>query len=363
MCRLISLVIVFSFGLLSFGQQIYDAGSAKGPREVLAAIAPYYSFMDTNLKPWHLKVDYELDDEKGNPSEQGVFEYWWASTKVYRSSWTSKNAAHSEWHTADGKDFTFTTGNPLSVYEYWLRSALLSPLPGPDELDPARTTLMDHDLGSGAQVRCISAVPSSIKEQDAHALPFGLYSEYCVNKRLPILLGYYRFEAVLIKCLGITQMQGKSMPRTILMIDGSRQILSARVGPVNTISPDDPALAPPANARAVSSETVQISSAAESALVIEKTKPVETGSVKVPKAPGKVILEATVGTDGGLRDVRLVSAQTPDLALPAFLSVAQWHFRPYRMNGKPVTAEMPIEVDFPLSQDASGTRPIRPSAD
>src|SRR5208337_1213065 len=180
------------------------------------------------------------------------------------SSWTSNNAAHSEWHTADGKNFTLTTGNPLSVYEYWLRPALLSPLPGPDELDPVRTTLVDHNLGSGAQVRCISTVPSSIKEQDARTLPVGLYSEYCVNKRLPILLGYYRFDSVLIKCLGTTQMQGKSMPRTILMIDGSRQILSARVEPVNTISPDDPALAPPANATAVSNETVQISSAAGS---------------------------------------------------------------------------------------------------
>ncbi len=317
---------------------------------MLAAIAPYYDFMDANLKPWHLKVDYELYDEKGNPAEQGVFEYWWASPKVYRSSWTAKDAAHSEWHTSGGKSFTLTTGNPLSVYEYWLQPALLSPLPGPDELAPGRTTLVEHNLGSGAQVRCISAVPSSINEQDARMLPVDLYSEYCVNKMLPILLGYYRIGGVLIKCLNFTQMQGKSMPRTVLMINGSRQVLSARLEATNTISQDDPALAPPPDATSVDSRKVQIGTAAGSALILEKTKPVVADSVKVPNTPSKVVLEATIGTDGGLQDVRLVSAQTPALVLPAFLSIAQWRFRPYRVVGKPAIAEMQVEVDFPPSQ-------------
>jgi hypothetical protein len=363
MCRQLSLVLFFSSGLLSFGQQTYyDAGLATGPREVLAELAPFYNFMDANLKPWHLKVDYELDDEKGNPADQGVFEYWWASPGSYRSSWTSKNATHSEWHSTDGRNLTVTTGQPLSIYEYWLRAALLSPLPAPDELDPARTTLADHDLGSGAQVRCITAVPSSIKEHDARALPIGLYSEYCVNKRLPILLGYYRFESVLVKCLGVTQTQGKSVPRTILMIDGSRQVLSAKVEPVNMINSDDPALTPPRNAIAVRSDTVQINGAAGSALVVEKTKLVETDSIKLPKTSGKVLLQATIGTDGGLRDVHLISTEAPDLAFPAFLLVTQWHYRPYRINGEPVTVDMPLEIDFPSFQAVSVASPARPTS-
>src|SRR5271165_3111038 len=129
MRRLISLLAFLPLGLGSFRQSFYDAGPSRDPRAVFAAIAPYYDFMDATLKPWHLRVNYQLDDEKRNPSEQGVFEYWWVSPKVYRSTWTRGGAAHSEWHTADGRVFTQTKGEPLSVYEYWLRSALVSPLP------------------------------------------------------------------------------------------------------------------------------------------------------------------------------------------------------------------------------------------
>lgn len=348
MRRLMSLLICLPLGLGGIAQSSYDVGPSREPRAVIAAIAPYYDFMDADLKPWHLKVNYRLGDEQGNPAGEGTFEYWWVSPRVYRSKWTRGNAVHSEWHTLDDKILTQATGEPLSVYEHWLRSTLLSPLPASSDLDSGKSILVDHSVASpNAHTRCIMVVPSEIKEHDARTLPFGTYPEYCVNRAKPILLGYYFFGSLLIKSVNFIQMQGKSMPREIYMIAGSREVLTAKVEPVETIDLADPALTPALGATAVDLTKVQINPEAGSALVVKKVAPTNTENTKIAHDQGKVVLLTTIGTDGGVRDVRLVSAQTLSLALPAFESVSQWKFKPYRIKGEPVTAETTVEVDFP----------------
>jgi TonB family protein len=344
------ILVLFPFiGLSNFGQSPYDAGPSKDPRAVFAAIAPYYNFMDASLKPWHLKVNYQLDDEKGNPAGQGVFEYWWVSPDNYRSTWRRGGSTHSEWHT-NGKDFVQTTGEPLSIYEYWLQSALLSPLPNEKDLDPAKSILIDHRTGStNSHSRCIMVAPAELTEPVARTLPFGTYPEYCVNKTLPFLLGYYSFGSVLVKCDNFIHVQGKSMPREVYIIDGSHEIFSAKVEPVDTISPVDPALTPPAEAIRVNVEKTKISAAVGSGLLVKKVAPAYPEDAKGAHIGGKVILQTTIGPDGSVQDVRLVSAPSPSLALSAFRSVSQSRYKPYQISGEPVTVETTVEVDFSLS--------------
>lgn len=56
----------------------------KEPYAIFAKAAPFYDFTSSDLKPWHLKASYQLYDEKGKPSEQGTYEYWWVSPEVCR---------------------------------------------------------------------------------------------------------------------------------------------------------------------------------------------------------------------------------------------------------------------------------------
>jgi TonB family protein len=344
---LVSLVLI---GLRAFGQTAYDAGASKDPRDIFAAIAPYYNFMDPNLKPWHIKVNYQLKDEKFSPNNQGVFEYWWQSPGVFRSSWKRGESTHSEWSTSDGKHFIQTTGEPLSVYEYWLQSALLSPLPKPEELDPEKSIVVDHSFGAANNhTRCMMVVPASVTASAAKTLPFGLYPEYCVNNALPILLGYYSFRSVLVKCLNTIKMQGKSMPRELLISDGSNEILEAQVDPFDLLSPNDSALTPPNDARQVDPKRVEVGDSIESRLLIRKIQPVYPDDAKAAHVQGKVVLKALIGSDGGVRDLRLVSAPSPSLALSAFRSVSQWQYEPYQVTGQPAAVETTVEVDFSLS--------------
>jgi protein TonB len=62
---------------------------------------------------------------------------------------------------------------------------------------------------------------------------------------------------------------------------------------------------------------------------------------------GSGVLQAVVGADGTIEDLRVLSG-------PAILSVAaeqavrEWHFKPYLQNGRPVETKARITVNFSI---------------
>ena len=44
----------------------------KDAADIFAAAAPLYDFNSPSLKPWHMKVSYQLYDDKGESSETGT---------------------------------------------------------------------------------------------------------------------------------------------------------------------------------------------------------------------------------------------------------------------------------------------------
>jgi TonB family protein len=60
---------------------------------------------------------------------------------------------------------------------------------------------------------------------------------------------------------------------------------------------------------------------------------------------GPILLSATIGKDGHLKNIKLVSGNNA-LALEAFRAMRQWRYKPYLLDGKPIEAETRIVVDF-----------------
>jgi TonB family protein len=60
---------------------------------------------------------------------------------------------------------------------------------------------------------------------------------------------------------------------------------------------------------------------------------------------GSVILQAVIGTDGVIENLRVVSGPAI-LATAAQQAVRQWHFKPYLQNGQPVETKTRITVNF-----------------
>ena len=66
------------------------------------------------------------------------------------------------------------------------------------------------------------------------------------------------------------------------------------------------------------------------------------------RVSGTVQLEGVIGTDGRLKELRVVSGH-PLLARAALEAVSQWVYKPTLLNGRPVEVIAPITVTFRLN--------------
>jgi protein TonB len=81
---------------------------------------------------------------------------------------------------------------------------------------------------------------------------------------------------------------------------------------------------------------------------IRKVNPVYPQIAQSARVQGVVILEATIGTDGKVKDVRVLRS-IPLLDQAAIDAVRQWEYTPTLLNNVPVPVIMTVTVQFTLS--------------
>jgi TonB family protein len=357
------LVLVFclvaGFQGLAQTAGVLPQGLPKDPRAVFAAAAPFYDFSDPTLKPWHLKATYQLYDDKGNPSEEGIFEYWWASPQVFRETWSRPSVTHTDWYMANGDLAYEGAGEPLKLFEELLPKLLLAPLSGLRDLDPAKYRVVDEVVAaSGAIGSCLTLEPLTVQQESPSLPDQGPFPTYCFDQRSQRLLSLYSFERVTTDFADIVQTQGKFLARTFDVREGKRKILFVRVDEMDMISPSDPALVPSQTATRTqidnreSSAIKEIKNSKEVAVgfLIKKVEPIYPADAKKARIQGTVIVMATIGTDGRTHNLLVVSAPSAALAASSFFAVSQWEYKPYLLNGLPVAVETTIKVTFALGR-------------
>jgi protein TonB len=81
-------------------------------------------------------------------------------------------------------------------------------------------------------------------------------------------------------------------------------------------------------------------------MLLKKAVPIYPEDAKQARVSGTVVLQATIGTDGGIHDLRVVSAPWPSLAASALWTVSHWQYKPYLLNGNPVEVQTTVNVVF-----------------
>jgi TonB family protein len=94
-------------------------------------------------------------------------------------------------------------------------------------------------------------------------------------------------------------------------------------------------------------DRVRVSSGVSSGLLIKKVPPIYPELARQARIQGTVILEAIIDHDGNVVSLKLVSGH-PMLAPAAIEAVKQWKYRPYLFNGKPVSVDTQMQVNFEL---------------
>jgi protein TonB len=80
---------------------------------------------------------------------------------------------------------------------------------------------------------------------------------------------------------------------------------------------------------------------------IKDVKPVYPPIAQSARVSGVVIIEATIGTDGRVKEAKVLRS-IPLLDQAALDAVRQWQFTPTLLNGVPVPVIMTVTVNFTL---------------
>jgi len=95
-------------------------------------------------------------------------------------------------------------------------------------------------------------------------------------------------------------------------------------------------------------QKVRVSSGVAQGLLIRQVKPQYPPLARQARVQGTVVLQAVIGKDGTVQDLRVVSGH-PLLIGAAVAAVKQWLYRPYYLNGEPVTVDTQMNVNFTLA--------------
>ena len=109
-----------------------------------------------------------------------------------------------------------------------------------------------------------------------------------------------------------------------------------------TVPPETPPPPPPAT-----TAPVRPGGDLRSPTRIKNVQPVYPAIAQAARVQGTVIVEAIIGTDGKVRDARVLRS-IPLLDQAAVEAVRQWEYTPSRLNGVPVPVLMTVTVTFTL---------------
>jgi TonB family protein len=94
-------------------------------------------------------------------------------------------------------------------------------------------------------------------------------------------------------------------------------------------------------------EPVSVSEDLAQKLLLQRVQPSYPEQAIRAGLQGPVILQALIGRDGSIRDLKLVQGSF-FLGRAAYNAVKQWRYHPYLLNGRPVEAQTYVTVDFRL---------------
>ena len=293
-----------------------------------------------DIKPWHLKVKFQLFDDDGKPSQQGTAEEWWAAKDKWRLLVTQGSSVETFVRNTDGY---FQTSNAIlpTALEVMLQG-IIHPV-NEEDTAFAAPELREHKFGK-VKADCVMMTQPIKGVSD---VPLGLFPTYCTANGDVLIVSW--LSASISRTAEKTgTFQGHHVPVKLGLMVNESHILEADVTalsmvPVTEVDLNTDQLAHHSSAPA------RVSSGIMAGSIINKVQPHYPQEARRNGISGSVVMHAIIGTDGRIHSLRV--AQSPDgsLSLAALLAVEQWQYRPYLLQGVPASVDTTIMVNFNLN--------------
>jgi hypothetical protein len=134
------------------------------------------------MRPWHLKLTFDLLDEKGQTVQTGVIEEKWADRTRHTITYTSGSSTWTEVKNDQGLYLSDGADEPPELVDLLLSQAV-HPMPANENIDSA-TPVMEKKQFGKVTLDCIM-LSQSIK--GLAYTPFGLFPTYCMDHDQPSL--------------------------------------------------------------------------------------------------------------------------------------------------------------------------------
>ena len=92
-------------------------------------------------------------------------------------------------------------------------------------------------------------------------------------------------------------------------------------------------------------EPVNLPESAALELLTQPVEPQYPATAKATGQRGSVVLQVVVGRNGAVQDVKFLQGSLM-FARVAIDAVRQWHFKPYSLNGRAVSVQTTITLNF-----------------
>jgi TonB family protein len=307
-------------------------------KELMRVVSEVNGLTGDDARPWHLRATYSLLDEKGNVTDRGTYEEFWAGPTKFKRTFTGGNFSQTDFGTEKGI-FRIGQRGAIPILVSDIRRDFVTPAPSSEGVDHSTFNLLAIDA-KGTKLSCLrfATLPDP-----------GLV--YCIPPDRPIVvINTYLGESIQVIRERILEFHGRFVAGDLNFIRGGKTLLTAHLENLETLKPSDQAnLAPPAEAVLLPRRVNISAGVAQGMLKKHPAAPIYPRPARDAGVAGTVVLEAAIGIDGHIADLEVVSGP-PMLRQSALDAVQTWTYRPYLLNGDPVEVHTTINVVFTLGR-------------
>ena len=288
------------------------------------------SLDDPKTGAWHLKASFESFDANGKPLDTGTFEEWHLGPEKWKRTYTSSQYSQTEYQTPEGSSYETGAGAPpwpLSL----IGKELSHPMSEPSEIGGSNAELRPF-VTKAVKLSCVMLSQPLRKA----TWPLGLFPTYCFNAGGDILRLDVFDGSIESARNQIAIFRNTYIGKEIALNDAGQPLLRIHLLELAGMSESEAARVELPKSEPGAPKTVDLSSTVMAGNKLSGPNPQYPVEAKRDHIQGKVVLEATIGTDGRIHDLHIVSSSHDWLSVAAVAAVERWIYKPYTLLGKPV---------------------------
>jgi TonB family protein len=317
---------------------VADADAAMMAKLNQAEIAS--TLEDVRLKPWHLKLSFQLFDAQKKPTDQGTIEEWWSSPTLYKIAYTSPLYTSVDIKNANGFFRTKRAGLPPVSVEI-LRGMVIHPMPSQLDVSRSKAKFILQPFGK-TQLDCIMLEPIDNKTK----VPLGLFPTYCMDHDTSSFRVFFGLGSPMMVRNRVGRFQEREVAIDQTASLNNSVVSTAHVESLQNLVEDAAEYVPSPEMSKVAGQIPRVSSGVSAGLLATQVKPIYPQRARDNHAQGTVILSATISREGRVISVRPIQVPDADLAIAAMQAVLVWTYKPYILNGEPTAINTTITVNF-----------------